>query len=330
MKLLFIFTGGTIGSTVKGDIISTDSKKPYLILEKYREEYGISFEYDILQPYTELSENNTGATIRKLIATVSENLSKSYDGMIITHGTDTIQYSAAVLSYTVKTDIPLCLVSSNYTIENPRANGLINLHCAVSFIGSVKAAGVWVSYKNRNDTPKIHKGSRLLERQAFTDCIFSIMDSYYGSFDGDFTFHPNPEYREFPDGISYFNPDVLTEEADNILRIEPYLGMVYPKIDSKVKYILHGSYHSGTINTKSIFPSDFFDAANKRGIKIFLTGTESGESYESTQAFKNLRLIPVNNLSPISAYVKLWLCAAADFDPENILGQALAGDIVPE
>ncbi|MDE6580306.1 MAG: asparaginase, partial [Ruminiclostridium sp.] len=185
MKLLFIFTGGTIGSTVNGDIISTDNKKPYLILEKYCDIYGLNFEYDILQPYTELSENNTGATIRKLIGTVLENLSKGYDGMIITHGTDTIQYSAAVLSYTVKTDIPLCLVSSNYTIENPKANGLVNLHCAVRFMESVKTAGVWVSYKNQNDIPRIHKGSRLLERQAFTDCIFSVMDSYYGSFDGD-------------------------------------------------------------------------------------------------------------------------------------------------
>ena len=329
MKLLFIFTGGTIGSTVNGDIISTDSKKPYLILEKYREIYGLGFEYDILQPYTELSENNTGTTIRKLIGTVSENLSKGYDGIIITHGTDTIQYSAAVLSYTVKTDIPLCLVSSNYTIENPKSNGLVNLHCAIRFIESVKTAGVWVSYKNQNDIPRIHKGSRLLERQAFTDCIFSIMDSYYGSFDGDFSFHTNPEYRELPDSMDYFIPDTLTEEADNILRIEPYLGMVYPNIDQKIKYILHGSYHSGTINTKSIFPSDFFAAANKRGIKIFLTGTESGECYESTQAFKDLHLIPVNNISPISAYVKLWLCAAAGYDPEVILGQALAGDIVP-
>ena len=329
MKLLFIFTGGTIGSTVNGDIISTDNKKPYLILEKYREIYGINFEYDILQPYTELSENNTGATIRKLIGTVLENLPKGYDGIIITHGTDTIQYSAAVLSYTVKTNIPLCLVSSNYTIENPKANGLVNLHCAVRFMETVKTAGVWVSYKNQNDIPRIHKGSRLLERQAFTDCIFSVMDTYYGSFDGDFNFHPNPEYSQSPDSIDYFSPDTLTEEADNILRIEPYLGMVYPKIEQKIKYILHGSYHSGTINTKSIFPSDFFAESNRRGIKIFLTGTESGECYESTQAFKDLHLIPVNNLSPISAYVKLWLCAAAGYDPEDILGKSLAGDIVP-
>lgn len=329
MKLLFIFTGGTIGSTVKGDIISTDEKKPYLILEKYSEKYGICFDYDILQPYTELSENNTGATIRKLVKTVSENLTKGYDGIIITHGTDTLQYSAAVLSYTLKADVPICLVSSNYTIENPKANGLINLHCAVRFIQRVKSAGVWVSYKNQNDIPKIHKGSRLLERQAFTDCIFSIMDSYYGNFDSDYNFHINPEYKEFSNQTDYFNPNTLTEEADNILRIEPYLGMVYPKIEPKIKYILHGSYHSGTINTKAIFPSDFFRTANKNGVKIFLTGTESGECYESTQAFNNMHLVPVNNLSPIAAYVKLWLCAAAEYDPEEVLCKSLAGDIVP-
>lgn len=329
MKLLFIFTGGTIGSSVKDSIISTDSKKPYLILEKYREKYGINFDYNILQPYTELSENNTGVTIRKLIRAVSDNLNMGYDGIIITHGTDTLQYSASVLSYTLNVNIPVCLVSSNYTIENPKANGLVNLHSALMFIKNVRAKGVWVAYKNQNDIPKIHKGSRLLERQAFTDCIFSVMDSYFGSFDNKYNFHYNPVYSENPDQTEYFPSQCLTEEADSILRIEPYLGMVYPKIGAEVKYIIHGSYHSGTINTKSIFPSDFFNEANRRNIKIFLTGTEKGERYQSTQAFNSLHLIPVNNLSPISAYVKLWLCSVSGKEPENVLSKSLAGDIVP-
>ena len=45
MKLLFIFTGGTIGSTQSGDFISVDKNKSYLIIESYRKHYEIDFEY---------------------------------------------------------------------------------------------------------------------------------------------------------------------------------------------------------------------------------------------------------------------------------------------
>ena len=66
MKLLFIFTGGTIGSTMHGDVISPDGTKSRKIIEAYRDKFGIDFEYDTVEPYTELSENNTGRNIRIL------------------------------------------------------------------------------------------------------------------------------------------------------------------------------------------------------------------------------------------------------------------------
>ena len=70
MKILFLFTGGTIGSTVHGGFIGTDRKKPYLLLESYRKKYGIDFEFEAESPYTSLSENNTGSTIHTLCACV--------------------------------------------------------------------------------------------------------------------------------------------------------------------------------------------------------------------------------------------------------------------
>ena len=134
MKILFLFTGGTIGSTASGDTITTDSKKPYLLLETYKAAYGISFEYDTKEPYTALSENNTGKTLRHLCESVKSHLDGGYDGIVITHGTDTLQYSAAALSYAfADIKIPVCLVSSNLPIEKKGANGIPNLRAAIRF-----------------------------------------------------------------------------------------------------------------------------------------------------------------------------------------------------
>ena len=93
MKLLFIFTGGTIGSTNENGVISPDAEKPYLLLEKYTERHPVDFIYDTLALMNELSENFTGDHIARILCAVNENAAK-YDGI-----TDTWQ----LLCYYVRT-----------------------------------------------------------------------------------------------------------------------------------------------------------------------------------------------------------------------------------
>ena len=56
------------------------------------------------------------------------------DGIILTHGSDTIQYTAALLSYVLKPEIPVMIVCSNYVLEDEKANGFDNFCAAVDFI----------------------------------------------------------------------------------------------------------------------------------------------------------------------------------------------------
>ena len=148
MKILFVFTGGTIGSTQIGEVISTDRGKPYAIISAYAKKYGISFDYDTVEPYTELSENNTGEHIR-LLAECVRARAHAYDGVIVTHGTDTLQYTAAALGYALGLDAPpVCVVAANRPIEREDSNGLDNLHGAISFIKNGGGKGAFVVYRN--------------------------------------------------------------------------------------------------------------------------------------------------------------------------------------
>ena len=332
MKILFVFTGGTIGCTVKGDYISIDGEKPYLLLERYNKKYGIDFAYDTACPYMVLSENNTGDTLRLLCECVRGYLAGGYDGIVVTHGTDTLQYSAAALAYTLAdAKIPVVLVSSNQPIEFSAANGLNNLHGALRFIREVSTAGVFVSYQNRGEDVKIHRGTRLLSSPAFSDGVYSIYDSFYGSFPKDGAFCRNPAYRELPDSGDALSVLHLTANCDEILRVLPYPGNPYPTIPAGVRYILHESYHSGTVNTASPAATDFFEQAKARGIKVFLTGVAQGAAYESTSAFQRLGIEPLFGIAPIAAFVKLWLLSAARPQAEitaQMLQASLAADIV--
>lgn len=333
MKILFLFTGGTIGSTAKGDTITTDKRKPYLLLEAYSKAYGLSVEYDTAEPYTALSENNTGATLRRLCESVGGYLNSGYDGIVITHGTDTLQYSAAALSYAfADTKIPICLVSSNLPIEKKGANGLPNLRAAIRFITEVGTPGVWVPYKNRGEDLRIHRGSRLLASTAFSDRVLSIYDSYYGSFREGAPFRKSRRYHELPDAIPAFGAMQIPPYCREVLILEPYPGKTYPPIADSVKYVLHASYHSGTINTEAEATAEFFGSLKERGIRAFLTGVAPGASYESTKPFAELGIVPLYNISPIAAFIKLWYFEILHPDTPitaELLLSPLSGDIVP-
>jgi L-asparaginase len=329
MKILFIFTGGTIGSTLNGDYITTEQSKAYSIISAYQKKHGINFDYDVAEPYTELSENNTGLNIKNLAKCVKENVVKDYDGIIVTHGTDTLQFTSSAIGYTTGNNtIPVCFVSSNYPIENPLSNGLDNLHGAINFINAKLGKGTFVIYRNGNSLETIvHRATRLISGKAFSDEVDSVFDLNYGKFDKDFNYIKNESYSEKQDEIAPLNADLLTEKCGEVAWISPYPGMVYPELNKGVKYTLLNTYHSGTINTKSQEAKRFFDKVKLSGIKVYITGVTDGPSYDSAKAFDEFGIIPIKNISPVSAFVKLWILTDEGLTPDEILQKSLGGDI---
>lgn len=331
MKILFVFTGGTIGSTLTRDnVIATDSEKAYKIIKAYAKQYDLDFYYDIVEPYTELSENNTGDHIRMLTECVKSKLDMGYDGIIVTHGTDTLQYSAAALGYSIGCDsIPICLVSANRPIEHPKSNALCNLHGAICFIKSGAGRGVFVPYRNDNsDTVRVHRSTRLIGTKTFSDDVSSVFGCVYGKFDNEFNFIKNSKYAEQNDEMPTLDFSALSTHSNGIMVMFPYPGMIYPNLDESVKYILFNTYHSGTINTSSTSAKKFFAAAKEKDIKIYATGVTNGPEYESASLFNELGIIPLKNISPVAAYVKLWILSQSKQNTENLMF-SLSGDIVP-
>ena len=54
MKILVVFTGGTIGSCYNDGVISPDSSTRYKLIEMYKQNGGYA-EFDAISPYTVLS-----------------------------------------------------------------------------------------------------------------------------------------------------------------------------------------------------------------------------------------------------------------------------------
>lgn len=330
MKVGVIFTGGTIGSHVdQSGYIATRQTAPFLLLEQYRENGGCDAEFIIREPYRILSENLQWSQLNLLINTVTDLLAEdALDGIIVTHGTDTLQYSAAVLGYVfANCEVPIVLVSSNYVLEDNRANGGENFKYAMEFIKNQCGRGVFVSYKNTGDIPRIHQATRLQSSISYTDDVFSIKDSEYGSFVKDL-FVNNDKYK-----IANGREDLLADSSyqlrdcsREILVIFPYVGMRYPKLTSEVKVVLHGSFHSGTINVTEEF-CRFMQEAMERKIPVYLTGLAGDEhAYDSVREYQEQGLIPLTDRAFIAQYCKLWIAVSNDLDIKETMETCVAND----
>ena len=327
MKILFIFTGGTIGSTERSGIREADFEKPYAILGAYRERYGLDFEYDTEEPYCELSENLTGEHINKLACAVTRAAGSGYDGIIVTHGTDTVQYSAAALGYALGLDsIPVCIVSANAPIENDDSNALINLRAAVRFIELRAGRGVFSFYSNDGRDVLVHRGARLMPPRAFSGEAESIFGQEYARLDKDMRLCKNGDYFEAFDEMPVLDCSALCERFEDGVVLTPSVGMRYPSLDG-VRWVMLNTYHSGTLDVKSKGAFEFYKAAEERGIRIYALGADRELCYASSADFSALGIVPVYNVSPTAAYMKLWLLSGMGRCPDEEIGRSLGGDV---
>jgi L-asparaginase len=258
-----------------------------------------------VEPFSELSENLTGEHLSWLVQAVSEKMNGGYDGVIVTHGTDTLQYSAAALGYALGNDtIPVCLVSSNFPIEDPRSNGLDHLHAAISLSRQGRERGVFVLYRNTGEERvECHRATRLSASVVHSDRVSSVGECPYGWISSDGSWEKNPRYEEEKDALSAPESLSLPAQSHGILRVFLYPGMVYPTLSDEIRAVLLDPYHSGTVDAKSEAAHAFFREAAERGIPVFVT---DGAAYDSVSVFDTYGVIRLP-LSPIAAYVKLWL-----------------------
>ncbi|MCD8026713.1 MAG: asparaginase [Clostridiales bacterium] len=305
MKILTVFTGGTIGSVNSGGVIAPKKSARYRLIDLYSQ-IDCETELAAIQPYNILSENLSGERLAELFSCIKSSNFEQYDGVIVTHGTDTLQYASAFLSYAFGLcRVPIVMVSANFPLDDRRSNGLNNFIAAVDFIKAGASRGVFAAYQNRGETPKIHRASRLLPHASYSDSLHSVFDCFYGEIiDGRLRLNSN--YSEREDEI-FLDPLQIADENFKVLKINSYVGMTFPKLSKSIKAVLLEGYHSGTLNTSGMELKSFCRSARELNIPVYLTGSCEGFNYESKCAFDSLGIRPLPPASPIAMYVKLCL-----------------------
>ena len=167
-KILLIGTGGTIASDV------TDSGlAPELTTEQLLSHIpGISdiCGVDCLQLLNLDSTNMTPAHWLEIAACIREHYG-CYDGFVITHGTDTMAYTAAALSYLIQhSPKPIIITGAQKPIDMENTDARTNLADSLLFASCPGAHGVNIVFDGKRKEGVDKKLSRLFQHQLSVCC----------------------------------------------------------------------------------------------------------------------------------------------------------------
>jgi L-asparaginase len=130
-KILLISTGGTIACKQSAKGLKPDLSAEQLL--SYVQEIQHLCQLETLSLMSIDSSNMTPQLMAKIAKAIYESY-HHYDGFIVTHGTDTLAYSAAALTYMLpKIAKPLVLTGSQLTLENPHSDAPTNIADAIRF-----------------------------------------------------------------------------------------------------------------------------------------------------------------------------------------------------
>lgn len=321
-KILVVATGGTIGSTTKSGVTNVNAPAIHHLLDAYYMYAGFKGDlFDVCQPLNILSENICQTDWMLLVAAIKAQKLDRYTGIIVTHGTDTLPYTAAALSYAFSDlEIPVVLVSSNTPLNNFEANGLDNFKSAVNFILDTKFHGVFIIFQNSNRESVVHLGTRLTEATPFTHQFESQKNAYFGTMINNHFVH---------NSASVYNPTMSSllshvgvkmdslAFSDRIVSIQPYPNLNYNLFNFSVTRpdaVLHKLYHSGTACTDShdydktrYSVLNFAKRCHAENITFYIVGLTIAQEavYSTTKELLDLGIIPLYDITMEAAVVKL-------------------------
>ncbi len=156
-KISILHTGGTIASKVDyrtGGVLSRFT--PEEILEMFPELRNIA-DIDSRLIRNMWSEDMRFAHYNLMAKEVAKEAAKGVDGVIITHGTDTMHYSSAALAFALEgISIPVMLVGSQRSSDRGSTDAALNLISAAYFIAESDFAGVAICmHENMSDATSL-------------------------------------------------------------------------------------------------------------------------------------------------------------------------------
>jgi len=314
-KVTIISTGGTIASRVD---YRTGAVRPALTandLYSIVPELANIAQIDAQILFSLFSENITPKNWTQIAKTVAKQIKKGADGILIAHGTDTLGYTAAALSFALQNlPVPVILVGSQRSADRPSSDAATNLIAAVTVVANAPFAEVTVAMHETpsDNTITLHRGTKVRK------CHTSRRDAFK-------TINTTPIAKIQNQKITMQTNEYNKRKSKKTLNLKPNFNQkvallkFYPSINPKIidwhvengykGIVLEGTGlgHIGNYLFESI------KKAIKHNIIIAMTsqciwGRINMNVYNSGRDLLALGVIPLEDMLPETALVKLmWI-----------------------
>ncbi len=306
-NIALLYTGGTIGATVKEGRADVGDGQVRALVSHYRATHpACHTDFMESEPLRILSENLTVDCWNKLLSALQALDFTRLDGVIVTHGTDTLGFTAGLLAVALAgIAVPVVLVSSHAPLDDATANGHRHFAAAVEGIENRMAPGVYVALSVQGASGQV----RLVPASGVTQC--APLSHQFGMV---------PE-RAFPP---------LAEKASRltpcVLLVQPYPGLDYRAIalPPGTRAVLHGLYHSGTacMEGTSTGLGTLATRCRQVGIPLFVCPTPAEDAaylYGTTRDMLETDVHPLRSMTLESAYGLLLIGCALSGDAAGLL-----------
>lgn len=319
-KVVILSTGGTIASRVD---YRTGAVRSALTASDL---YGVVPELsDIARVETEIvfslySENITPNHWSKLAKKIAEHIQKGVDGVVVAHGTDTMAYTSAALSFALQDlPVPVILVGAQRSSDRPSSDSALNLIGAVQAASKGPFAEVAIAmHKNLSDQLIVITGGTKVRK-----CHTSRRDTFKPVNGSAMAQVNNEKIIMLTKAFKKRDPSrkfVLKPKfSKNVVLVKFHPGFDSKIIDWLVKNGAKGIILEGTgLGHVSKYCFESIKNAITNGIILCLTsqciwGRVNMNVYDTGRDLLNMGVIPLEDIFPETALVKLmWVLGQTD------------------
>jgi glutamyl-tRNA(Gln) amidotransferase subunit D len=283
-----------------------------------------------------LSENMRPEYWQKLAEKVKEAANSGIRGIMISHGTDTMSFTSAALSFMLKDlSIPVVLVGSQRSSDRPSSDAALNLiNAAIVTNSDIAEVVVTMIGSASHDYGLIHRGTLVRKMHSSVRHTFRTIDSIpLGMVQKEKVRMFTKDYKKRSKSKTY----TKTAFEKKIALIHTYPGTDAEIINFYTDKGYKGIVFAGT--GLGHVPTTLYDAierAIQEGLTVLMTsqtlhGFVGMHVYSTGRELLNLGVIPGKNMLPEVAYVKLGWVLGQTSNPEDIktmISKNIAGEIL--
>lgn len=335
-KVMVMSTGGTIASRIDyrtGGVRAAMTAEDLLSIVP---ELSSLADLDAKILFSLFSEDMTPHHWDEMARETNRLIERGVNGVVITHGTDTMAYSAAALSFALqKPPIPIVFVGAQRSSDRPSSDAATNLIAAVKVAGHAPFAEVCVAMHagHSDNIIAVHRGTRVRKLHTSSRDAFKSVnaDPIAHIVDGELKVNVE-DLNPRGSGQYSFKPGFSREAA----LIKFYPGMPADILESLVERGFRGIILEGTglgHVASSLIP--VIKQLVEEGVFLGMTsqciyGRVNMRVYETGRDLMKAGVVPLDDMLPETAYVKLsWaLAQARDLEEvKRLMLAPIAGEI---